>query len=48
MEFDIYGRYETKTYKMFLATWPPAGGVIRLVLVKNDDGWVDESADIGD
>jgi hypothetical protein len=39
-EFDIYGRYETKTYKTFLATWAPAGGVIRVVLVKNDDGWV--------
>jgi hypothetical protein len=39
-EFDIYGRYEVKTYKTFLATWPPAGGVIRVVLVKNDDGWV--------
>ena len=39
-EFDIYGRYETKVYKTFLATWPPAGGVIRVVLVKNDDGWV--------
>ncbi len=39
-EFDIYGRYETKTYKTFLATWPPAGGVIRVVLVRNDDGWV--------
>ena len=39
-EFDLYGRYEAKTYKTFLATWPPAGGVIRVVLVKNDDGWV--------
>jgi len=39
-EFDIYGRYETKVYKTFLATWPPAGGVIRVVLVKTDDGWV--------
>jgi hypothetical protein len=39
-EFDIYGRYETKTYKTFLATWPPAGGVIRVVLVRSDDGWV--------
>ncbi len=39
-EFDLYGRYEVKTYKTFLATWPPAGGVIRVVLVKNDDGWV--------
>jgi hypothetical protein len=39
-EFDVYGRYEEKTYKTFLATWPPAGGAIRVVLVKNDDGWV--------
>lgn len=39
-EVDIYNRYEAKTYKTFLATWPPAGGVIRVVLVKNDDGWV--------
>jgi hypothetical protein len=39
-EFDLYGRYEAKTYKTFLATWPPAGGVIRVVLVRNDDGWV--------
>jgi hypothetical protein len=39
-EFDIYGRYEDATYKTFLATWPPAGGVIRVVLVKNADGWV--------
>jgi hypothetical protein len=39
-EVDIYNRYEAKTYKTFLATWPPAGGVIRVVLVKTDDGWV--------
>lgn len=39
-EVDIYNRYEAKTYKTLLATWPPAGGVIRVVLVKNDDGWV--------
>lgn len=38
-EFDIYGRYQDVTYKTFLATWPPAGGVIRVALVKNDDGW---------
>ena len=36
----VYGRMEEKTYKTFLATWPPAGGVIRVVLVKNEDGWV--------
>jgi hypothetical protein len=39
-EFDIYNRFEEVTYKTFLATWPPAGGVIRVVLVKDDDGWV--------
>jgi hypothetical protein len=40
-EFDIYGRYEEVTYKTFLATWPPAGGAIRVVLVRNPDaGWV--------
>jgi Transposase DDE domain len=39
-EFDIYNRFEAVTYKTFLATWPPAGGVIRVVLVKNADGWV--------
>lgn len=37
---EIYNRVEDATYKTFLATWPPAGGVIRVVLVKNDDGWV--------
>ena len=39
-EFDLYNRFEDVTYKTFLATWPPAGGVIRVVLVKNEDGWV--------
>ena len=39
-EVEVYGRLEEKTYKTFLATWPPAGGVIRVVLVKHDDGWV--------
>jgi hypothetical protein len=35
-----YGNRVTKTYKTFLATWRPAGGVIRVVLVREDDGWV--------
>ena len=35
----LYGQWVTKTYKTFLATWRPAGGVIRVVLVKEDDGW---------
>lgn len=29
----------TKTIKTFLATWKPAGGVICVVLVKEEDGW---------
>lgn len=36
---EVYGRSEAKTYKTFLATWPPAGGVIRVVLVKDEAGW---------
>lgn len=35
-----YGKCVTKTYKTFLATWRPAGGVIRVVLVKEEQGWV--------
>ena len=35
----VYGRTMTKTYKTFLATYPPVGGVIRVVLVKEDHGW---------
>lgn len=35
----LYGQEVTKTYKTFLATYPPAGGVIRVVLVKEEHGW---------
>src|SRR3954454_10946709 len=35
-----YGERVTKTIKTFVATWRPAGGQIRVVLVKEDDGWV--------
>jgi hypothetical protein len=35
-----YGRRVTKTIKTFLATWRPAGGLIRVVLVKEEDGWL--------
>jgi hypothetical protein len=35
-----YGEQVTKTYKTFLATWKPAGGVIRVVLVQEADDWV--------
>jgi hypothetical protein len=34
-----YGQEVTKTLKTFVATWRPAGGAIRVVLVKEDDGW---------
>jgi Transposase DDE domain len=35
-----YQRTVTKAVKTFLATWKPAGGVIRVVLVQEADGWV--------
>lgn len=35
-----YGATVVKTIKTFLATWRPAGGVIRVVLVKEEDGWL--------
>jgi hypothetical protein len=38
--FELYGKATRKTYKTFLATWRPAGGVIRVVLVKEPHGWV--------
>ena len=40
-EVEVYGRIEEKTCKTFLATWGPAGGVIRVVLVKQEQNkWV--------
>jgi hypothetical protein len=38
--FDLYGKPTAKGYKTFLATWRPAGGLIRVVLVKETRGWV--------
>jgi DDE superfamily endonuclease len=40
VECEQYGERVTKTYKTFLATYRPAGGVIRVVLVKEENGWV--------
>jgi hypothetical protein len=37
--FKLYGETTTKRYKTFLATWRPAGGLIRVVLVDEEDGW---------
>jgi hypothetical protein len=35
----VYGKTKTKKYKTFLATYPLVGGVIRVVIVKEDHGW---------
>jgi hypothetical protein len=34
-----YRQEVVKTIKTFLATWKPAGGLIRVVVVQEDDGW---------
>ncbi|HKB38582.1 MAG TPA: transposase [Gemmataceae bacterium] len=39
-EFVLYRQSVAKTFKTFLATYPPAGGLIRVVLVRELDGWV--------
>jgi hypothetical protein len=39
VECMVYGKVTIKTYKTFLATYSPVGGVIRVVLVKEDHGW---------
>jgi hypothetical protein len=39
-ELVLYGKAVTKTYKTFLATYRPAGGLIRVVLVCEKNGWV--------
>jgi hypothetical protein len=51
--FELYGQRVEKKYKTFLATWRPAGGVIRVVLVSEPKGWVaffctDPSATVAD
>jgi DDE superfamily endonuclease len=38
--FDLYGKPARKRYKTFVATWKPAGGAIRVVLVDEPGGWV--------
>jgi len=48
------GQVVTKTFKTFLATWRPAGGVVRVVILKEEDGsWrahlcTDPEADVKD
>jgi hypothetical protein len=38
-QFVLYGRAVTKIFKTFLATYAPVGGSLRVVLVREDDGW---------
>lgn len=38
--FTLYGQTLTKTYKTFWATYEPVGGMIRVVLVREESGWV--------
>ena len=39
IQCTLYNETVTKTYKTFLATYAPAGRMIRVVLVKEDHGW---------
>ena len=39
-EMTLYGKRVTKTFKTFLATYPPADGLIRVVLVREESSWV--------
>jgi DDE superfamily endonuclease len=39
-QFVLYGKQVTKTFKTFLATYPVVGGVIRVVLVRENDSWL--------
>ena len=38
--FTLYGKATAKRYKTFVATWRPAGGAVRVVLVAEPNGWV--------
>jgi len=40
LECQQYGKRVVKTVKTFLATWRPAGGVLRVVIVQEDTGWL--------
>ncbi|MCE9565973.1 MAG: transposase [Planctomycetes bacterium] len=51
--FELYGKATVKKYKTFEATWRPAGGLIRVVLVSEVRGWIaffctDRSASVAD
>ena len=44
IDCTVYGKPRVKCYKTFLATYLPVGGVIRVVIVKEDYGWYASSA----
>ena len=51
--FTLYGKETARRYKTFAATWRPAGGAIRVVVVDEPTGWVaylctDPSASVAD
>lgn len=39
VDCTLYGKTDSKLYKTFLATYPPVGALIRVVLVQEDHGW---------
>lgn len=39
-EFELYNKRVAKKYKTFLATYPLVGGLIRVVLVREEHGWI--------
>jgi len=39
IECTVYGKTVTKTYKSFLATYAPVGGLIQVMLIKEDHCW---------
>jgi hypothetical protein len=40
LRVEQYGAEEVKRVKTFLATWRPAGGLIRVVVVREESGWL--------
>jgi hypothetical protein len=53
IECTAYNKTVTKTYKTFLATYKPVGGVIRVVVVKEEHDWfpffsTDPNATVGE
>jgi hypothetical protein len=39
-DFTLYGEIVPKTYKSFVAMYPPAGGAIRVVIVRETESWL--------